>query len=753
LTKIKNLSTFAGMKRTFWLQIALITMLIGSYSYVLAMPAPKKVITLSQPDGSQLIGRMVGDEYFHYALSVDNYVLLPDKNGFYTYAVKDSIGNLKSGTILAKNPESRTEEDLKFLETISPQMHFSENQLNSVIERRISRAFVKNSRKNNEGLRSTENNTETNVTNQYPTTGTIKSIVILVNFSDESFKTENPGTFFSDMSNKKGFNHGKHIGSVKDYYTFNSGEKFSPEFVVIGPVTLDNPVIYYGANDGYGEDLRPARMVYDACMKASSLVDFSMFDADSDGYVDNIYVYYAGKGEADGGSANTIWPHSWVLSGENLTLTLNGKRIENYACSAELQGDESITGIGTFAHEYGHILGLVDTYDVDNETNGQSFDLGEWSLMAYGGYNADGAVPPSLTLIEKQMLGWSSPVELNDISLSLTLAPLDSSNLGYIIKTSNPGEYYLLENRQKRVGSWDEYILSHGLLIYHIDMRSDATIKVKFNKTDYDWSFSRLWEYNLTNAISTHQCIDIEEADNLVTLFNGANFSNYEQSVKGDPFPGSYNKSSFTDANVPSMKTWKDASLNKPITNIAENNGIISFDFRGGNSLEDRKPIIKPATEIGSFTFTANWKSLIGVTGYLLDIFRVDIMSTGDSVKTYLDGFENTFVTDTLFKINELDDQTIYQYRVRGTNGFTSSKYSDIAEVITPDATEIIAYVRDRTIYLKGIDKDSKVRLYNLERLVMETYDVNKLKVYSPGIYLAEVFIKGQRKVIKLLVK
>lgn len=825
-------------------------MLIGLITNASAIPSPRKVLNLSQPDGSKVIGRMVGDEFFHYALSEDNYILLPDKNGFYTYAVSDSSGNLAPGKIIAKSLKSRSQDDSQFLKTISPNMSFSKDQQNSGIEKRIGRAILKNSRKNENRLRSTEETTDTYQTNDYPTTGTVKSVVILVNFSDVKFTTANAGTYFSDMQNKTGFNKGKHIGSVRDYYFFNSGEKFRPEFVVIGPVTLDNPMSYYGANDENGEDVHPAIMVMDACIKAASLVNFSQFDSDSNGYVDNVYVYYAGMGESDGGGAQTIWPHSWALSGESLTLTLNGKKIEDYACSSELQGDETISGIGTFAHEYGHILGLPDLYDSDYEVNGQSFDLGEWSIMAYGAYNANGAVPPALTIIERQLLDWITPMEINDVSLSLTLPPIDSSNIGYIIKTSNSGEYFLLENRQKRTGSWDEYILYHGLLIYHIDMRSNATTTIMYNKDEYTWTFNQLWYNNVINAISTHQCVDIEEADNLATILKGPNYAIYYQSVKGDPFPGSYNRKSFTDETTPSMKTWNGTSLDKPLTDITETDGNILFDFRGGsdfgipplalpaqniepyrftatwsrvdnatgyyldvfrmepgenremtktyiagyenllvkdsfqivdvsldlttyhyqvratngyqtteNSGEivlttpDGKPDIKPASGIGPFKFTANWNSFSWATGYYIDVYKVEITLTGDSVKTFVEGYENLFLTDSLLIISELDDQTIYQYRVRATNGVTTSRNSDFAELITPDATEIIAYVKDRTIYLKGIDHDSQIRLYDLARLIRETSETNILKVYSPGIYFAEVLINGQRKVIKLLVK
>ena len=715
--------------------------MIGASNIILAIPAPKKVVNLLQPDGSQVIGRMIGDEFFHFALSEDNYVLLANDKGFYTYAVKDSLGNLKPGETIARNITQRSKKDSDFLKTISTNMAFSEKQLDQGIERRIRKSSKKSA-----SLRSS------NRTDVYPTAGNVKSIVILVNFSDSSFKTENAGSFFTEMFNKKGFDYGNHIGSVKDYFEFNSSGKFKPEFTVVGPVTLDSTYSYYGQNDANGEDLHAAQMVYEACIKASHLVDYSLFDADQNGSVDNIYIYYAGMGEADGGSADMIWPHSWALSGENLVLKLNGKEIENYACSSELQGDSSITGIGTFAHEYSHIVGLMDSYDSDLSTNGESFDLGEWSLMAYGGYNADGEVPPSLTLIERQMLGWATPIELNDAVTGIILPPLDSSNIGYKINTSNPGEYYLLENRQQRKGSWDEYLYHHGMLVYHIDKRNDATIKISYNNQDYNWSFNKLWDENLINAISSHQCMDIVEADNAYVFYNGSNSTSYIKSIKGDPFPGTSNKNSFTDETVPSMKTWSGSYVNRPITNIYEQNGIISFDIKSEGSFDTRKPVIKPTTEIGPFTFTANWKSLYGATGYQIEITKIDISNSGDSIKTLLTGFDY-IIEDSLIKINDLDDESIYQFRIVGTNGFTKSKYSDYMEVKTPNSTVMIAFVSNRTIYLKGNDKGSEFSLYNISGIELNRTYNNHVAVSRPGIYFVKSILNVQSKVIKILVQ
>jgi M6 family metalloprotease-like protein len=673
-------------------------------------------------------------------------------------------------------------------------------------------------------------------------------VVILVNFSDVSFSVPDPKTAFDDLLNKAGYNQGLHIGSVSDYYTFNSGGLFTPDYVVLGPVTLGKTRADYGANDDEGNDVHPALMVKEACMAVNSQVNFSQFDADNDGFVDNVYVFFAGKGEADGGGENTIWPHSWGLSGESISLTLDNKRIENYACSAELKGNGSQSGIGTFTHEYGHIIGLPDLYDVDYDTyNGEAFDVGEWSLMAYGAYNGSGSVPPCLTLLERKLLGWANPIALS-VPATIALPSLESSNTGYIINTANEGEYFLIENRQQTLNTWDAYLPHHGLLAYHIDMRTNASITLSYNGQTETMSFAELWNWNMVNAIASHQCADIEEADNTRIIYTGYNLAAYQLSLKGDPFPGTSNRQSFTDNTSPSMKTWNGTSLDKPITNITEIDNVVYFDFRGGSRTMPI-PSSKAAGGIQPFAFTASWSAVQEAMGYYLDVFMLEV-TEGDTIKTFLDGFDNTLVMDTFKIINVPSDLTAYYYQVRATDGFTISDYSDVISltttnstpvikpattvmpfsftanweaadwatgyyltvyeldewigdtpamtilsrynqqfvadsslkiteldnertyyycvqatnnistgrksdlisVTTAKATEIIAYVKDRTIHVKGIDPGSTVTLYDLSGQLKQVSKEPVFEATHGGFYLAQVWLDGVRKILKIRV-
>ena len=77
---------------------------------------------------------------------------------------------------------------------------------------------------------------------------------------------------------------------------------------------LSQSMSYYGANDDFGQDMRPHEMVIEACSLLDSEIEFSEYDRDGDGVIDNVFVFYAGKGEATGGGADSIWPHSSKIS-------------------------------------------------------------------------------------------------------------------------------------------------------------------------------------------------------------------------------------------------------------------------------------------------------------------------------------------------------------------------------------------------------------------------------------------------------
>lgn len=241
--------------------------------------------------------------------------------------------------------------------------------------------------------------------------GKKKGLVILVEFEDMAFKDpknvltlkpreDDVKSLYENMLNKAGYtNNNGAIGSVHDYFLDQSNGKFDLTFDVVGPVKLKHPYKFYGERTARQNDANATQMIVDACNAIKDKVDFGDYDWDGDGEVEQVYVIYAGEGEASGGDANTIWPHKYSLTDAGLhALTFNGKTVNTYACSneivrAELNGKERVfySGIGTICHEFSHCLGLPDFYDT---RGGNNIGSGRYDLMCSGSYNGG---PESIT--------------------------------------------------------------------------------------------------------------------------------------------------------------------------------------------------------------------------------------------------------------------------------------------------------------------------------------------------------------------
>lgn len=335
-----------------------------------------------------------------------------------------------------------------------------------------------------------------------------RGLVILVNFSDLAM-TKLDHASADSMFNGSAYHYGGAYGSVQQYFSDQSNGAYVPEFTIVGPVTLAHEHDYYGTNSensySNGNDQYNADLVIEACLLAEEQgVDFSLFDHNNDGEVDFVYIIYAGTGEADSGKSTDIWPKSGQLSSliyYGMTnqeeynwwnrLQLDGKVIENFACSNELDGrHRDRDGIGTICHEYSHVIGLPDIYDSRYGTNyQQGLTPGQWSLMDAGSYNNDGITPPNFAAWDKYFCGWITPEELKnarDITLPIGDAYYIAGALADVRPTSQSTIYYV-ENRQQQ--GWDQYLPGHGMIIW----------QVTFNR----WA----WEYNTVNTDDLKYCM------------------------------------------------------------------------------------------------------------------------------------------------------------------------------------------------------------------------------------------------------
>ncbi len=610
-----------------------------------AIPAKPGLIPMTQPDGSVVNVRIVGDENFHFYLSEDGY-LLSNVNDTYYYATVDGTGTTISSGIQATAPAQRTPQAKQYLSTVS---------MPTVLKAMETRA--EKSQKRVPRLRALPCNNSSTVKapkgpglfpdSDFPVEGSPKVCVILVNYQDKEMTVENPYEYFDNMMNQKGFSAYGATGSAIDFFTECSNGLFTPDFDIYGPVTLSKNMSYYGGNDIYGKDKNPEKMIIEACQLLDDEVDFAQYDNDGDGYIDNIYVFYAGKGEASGGSKDTVWPHSWNITAATSTpYIFDGVRLDRYACSNENEGSHP-DGVGTFVHEFSHVMGLPDLYATSYTS---SFTPGAWSCMDYGPYNNDGRTPPLYGAFERYALGWMEPMEISG-PLTATLESIGSNKAG-IIKTSSANEFFLLENRQQT--SWDTYIPGHGMLVWHIQYNAS------------------IWRSNKVNNTPSHQYVDIEEADGTQT----------ESSRAGDSFPGTKKVTSFTDDTKPSMKTWAGTALELPITDIAESaDGVISFNVCGGAGNTTLEPVkVLEAEDVTDISFVARWESKEDAT-YKLSVFT----RSADSTITYLMENKNVGAVDR-YLVEGLQPDMEYIYTVCMTTGWETSVPSAEMTVYTGKA-------------------------------------------------------------------
>ncbi len=345
--------------------------------------------------------------------------------------------------------------------------------------------------------------------------GEKRGLVILVSFSDFSLTDEDTAQeYYYRSFNEKGFADNGHAGSVADYFYDQSYGQLSITFDVVGPVTLSQSIKYYGENDSSGSDKHVCELVIEACEMIDDEVDFSLYDWDGDGEVDQVFLIYAGYGENfSGASSYCIWPHEWQLSsGKSYSdgsgaQTYDGVKVDTYAMSCELFSYTGTTrdGIGTACHEFAHCLGYPDFYDTSY--NG-GWGMQAWDVMDSGCYNGDnclGTAPIGMTAYERWYAGWLEPTTLEDGMTVDDLPALADAPVAYALyNDKNANEYYLLANYQAD-DKWFSYVSGYtapsGMMILHVDYNASVWAN---NKPNNSASHQRMTPFLANNAPGTY---------------------------------------------------------------------------------------------------------------------------------------------------------------------------------------------------------------------------------------------------------
>lgn len=514
------------------------------------VPAYPYPMVFTQSDKSNVSVLLKGDEKVAWAKTSDGYTLMRAENGDFVYAIPDGKGGMKPSSVLTHNPAERTSEEKALIATLDKNLFYSPEQISYLKQLwDISADFNEKTMYKSLNANGVED---------------YKMLVILMSYSDLAFTMTREDV--DALFNQVGYSANGHQGSVKDFFKASSFGKLNVEATVVGPYTASHEMAYYGENyPGTHTDMRARDLVIEAIEFANSEVDFSQFTNGEGEYVSCVYVLYAGYSAASGGAENTIWPHRSRLY---TPYSIDGVYVSDYGVSSEMEGSSYYSRpmtIGTICHEFSHVLGQADYYDTDYETQGSFADHGPWDLMSSGNYNNGGLCPPLWSAHEREVRGYTEIIELSD-SGNVTLPPLHSGNIAYKM-SFNQNEYFILENRQQ-VG-WDYYLPGHGMLIYHVNKNVAG------------------WNSNCANCDPNNPGLDLEEAN--------SNTNNRA----GNPFPGTSNKTSFTDETTPDSKSRSGMRLNRPISNISENTstGNITFLYL---DTDNARPVV---TTLGAEVF------------------------------------------------------------------------------------------------------------------------------------------------------
>ena len=495
------------------------------YNNLYGVKATSKIIKIKQPDGTFVSLRVNGDERGSYYLSPDGMLAIRGEDGFFSFSTSP-VGKI----------------------------NFNSTQLSKGLLSGGSVPGLSFVGRSASGVRD------------------VHSLVLLVQFSDIKFSTPSVKTRISEMLNQNGYSYNGATGSAADYLNDNFNGKANFTFDVSDIITLPNAEKVYGAQTESNCDSNPEKMIIDACAEAQKMgIDFSKYDLNSDGKVDNVFVIYAGYNQAEGGDPDTVWPHYGDIS--SMKINYNGVTLGYYGCTSELKDycGAVLSSIGTFCHEFSHSLGLVDMYDTNYGIEGLSTGIySSLSIMDLGNYLNSGNTPPYYTSIEREMLGISS-VEYIAADKCYVINPVNKDNTIFRLNTSTVGEYFLFECRVQ--SGWDKYIGGEGLIVYHID---------KSNNIYGGIEAAKRWLYNNVNSYAEHECAKVFPSMGADAKYASDLF-----------YPGPNEITSISSQGSPAFVDWSSKTTGIAISGITYKNNTIIFNSNGEYALDPTLPKVK----------------------------------------------------------------------------------------------------------------------------------------------------------------
>ena len=511
---------------------------------VIAYPHPVQV---AQPDGTVVEVQLRGDEYFSWAETLDGYTLMHDTQGFWAFARKSASGALEASTLRYAGSSLLAQSY-----GIEKNLRFPEAQISratSPMRHSIRKA----------GKKKADDHGGLQFPTTFPTTGKNRLLLLLVNFANTT--TTYSQESFDNCMNMENY---RNIGSFRDFYLQQSYGALEVNTTVVGWLTLPNPKSSYPFNKNNQAQMNNTleSLIRDALSLLPEGINLADFDNDKDGVLDGLAIIHQGEGQETSGSSADIWSMSYDMPDH----TVQGIKIGSCTIQPETTNGK-MSNIGVITHEFGHNLGAPDFYDIAQNQGSKTYPTtGKWDLMAEGSWNGNNADSPAgFNPWQKLMYGWITPVELTADCKVTDMPAAHASNVCYKIPTSEPGEYFMVENRQNR--SFDAGLPGHGMLVYYVN---EQAVREHLPSNEINSYFPQ--GLYIVNAAATKVPTEDVSSWDVVNTKNAS-------------FPGGLGKTELSPSTLPSTNTWNGFSTGVEITNITEGNELISFDFKASAHL------------------------------------------------------------------------------------------------------------------------------------------------------------------------
>ena len=336
-------------------------------------------------------------------------------------------------------------------------------------------------------------------------------------------------------------------GSMTDYYFETSYGSFHVTGDVIGWYRMSRDYSDYVDDD---DGLSNGRVLARDALIAAYMdgVDFTVYDQNHDGWCDGLIIIHAGPGaETLVNDNEAIWSHK----GNFNEVVYNDVRFSAYTMNPEEQHGV-LAPIGVICHEYGHILGLPDLYDIDYEP-ATSQGLGRWTIMATGNYNGNGKIPAHFDAWCKAEIGFmgGGVVRVSENLLQAEIPCIEYNPVAYLLCNdwTGPREYWLVENRQ-RVG-FDAGLPGAGLCIYHVDLDAPP---------------------QNTNYLRYYVALEQADGKNQLALAGS-------EGDDSDPWPGRTNNRNFHDLSKPDSETNGLRTTRVGVWDISDSDSLMYADL------------------------------------------------------------------------------------------------------------------------------------------------------------------------------